>query len=177
MLYYSGLLDACERLKLMKEFCTNHTEIILYQPEIPQNLGTILRLCSCFGVSLNVIEPCGFPFSSRGLKRSMMDYGELNDVTRYTNFEKYYDQKMSTLENSRMILFTTKGNECIWDFEFCLGDHLFFGNEGHGVPNTIAQKAHAKIFIPMPGRGRSLNLAVSAGIALSEATRQLRKEK
>ena len=151
-------------------------KIILFQPEIAQNLGTILRLCTCFGVSLNVIEPCGFPFSSKALKRAMMDYGELNSVTRYVNFQKYYDQTSLTRENCRMILLTTKGNECLWDFDFCYGDHLFFGNEGHGVPDIVAKKASAKVFIPMPGRGRSLNLAVSAGIALSEATRQLRNK-
>ena len=149
-------------------------KIILFQPEIAQNLGTILRLCTCFGVQLNVIEPCGFPFSSKALKRSMMDYGELDSVTRYINFQGYHEERIARSEQNRMILFTTKGNQCLWDFAFCQSDHLFFGNEGHGVPESIAQKSSARVFIPMPGRGRSLNLAVSAGIAISELTRQLR---
>ena len=76
-----------------------------------------------------------------------------------------------------MILLTTKGDECLWDFKFSMGDHLFFGNEGHGVPNSVAIKSDAKVYIPMRGGGRSLNLSISAGIALGEATRQLEKFK
>ena len=148
--------------------------IVLYQPEIAQNLGTILRLCTCFGVSLTVIEPCGFPFSSKALRRAMMDYGELSSVKRHINFQEYYQQSFISPEKNRMILLTTKGNDCLWDFAFCEGDHLFFGNEGHGVPDSISDRAKARVFIPMPGHGRSLNLAVSVGIALSEVTRQLR---
>ena len=151
-------------------------KIILFQPEIPQNLGTILRLCTCFGVSLDVIEPCGFPFSSKALRRAMMDYGELNSVTRHISFQKYYDGKILSNEKSRMILLTTKGTECLWDFTFCKGDNLIFGNEGHGVPEEVAAKVDAKVFIPMPGKGRSLNLAVSVGISVSEVSRQLRNE-
>ena len=159
----------------MKEkIYVNSPKIILFQPEIAQNLGTILRLCTCFGVSLHVIEPCGFPFSSKALKRSMMDYGELDYVTRHVNFQKYSNARSLNNETTRMILLTTKGNKCLWDFNFSRGDHLFFGNEGHGVPDTVAKQANARVFIPMPGKGRSLNLAVSVGIALSEATRQLR---
>ena len=89
--------------------------------------------------------------------------------------EKYFDGKKVQILESRMILLTTKGDECLWDFKFSVGDHLFFGNEGHGVPNNVAIKSDAKVFIPMRGGGRSLNLAISAGIALGEATRQLLK--
>ena len=152
-------------------------KIVLFQPEIAQNMGAIVRLCACFGISLGVIEPCGFPFSSKALKRAMMDYGELNDVEKYINFQKYFDQKKVQNSESRMILFTTKGEECLWDFKFSACDHLFFGNEGHGVPNSVAIKSDAKVYIPMQGGGRSLNLSISAGIALGEATRQLEKFK
>ena len=152
-------------------------KIVLFQPEIAQNMGAIVRLCACFGISLGVIEPCGFPFSSKALKRAMMDYGELNDVEKYINFQKYFDQKKVQNLESRMILFTTKGEECLWDFKFSACDHLFFGNEGHGVPNSVAIKSDAKVYIPMQGGGRSLNLSISAGIALGEATRQLEKFK
>ena len=161
---------------MTKEIIVSSTKIVLFQPEIAQNLGTILRLCTCFGVSLDVIEPCGFPFSSKALKRSMMDYGRLESVTRHINFQQYDEQKYLNVQTSRMILLTTKGNQCLWDFNFSKGDHLFFGNEGHGVPDIIAEKANARVFIPMPGKGRSLNLAVSVGIALGEATRQLRNK-
>ena len=152
-------------------------KIVLFQPEIAQNMGAIVRLCACFGISLGVIEPCGFPFSSKALKRAMMDYGELNDVEKYINFRKYFDQKKVQNSESRMILLTTKGEECLWDFKFSACDHLFFGNEGHGVPNSVAIKSDAKVYIPMQGGGRSLNLSISAGIALGEATRQLEKFK
>jgi len=152
-------------------------KIVLFQPEIAQNMGAIVRLCACFGISLGVIEPCGFPFSSKALKRAMMDYGELNDVEKYINFQKYFDQKKVQNSESRMILLTTKGEECLWDFKFSACDHLFFGNEGHGVPNSVAIKSDAKVYIPMQGGCRSLNLSISAGIALGEATRQLEKFK
>ncbi len=159
---------------MLQKIQKNSPTVILYQPEIAQNLGTILRLCSCFGVPLNVIEPCGFPFSSRALKRSMMDYGQLTSVVKYINFDNYFEKKEACVSKKRMILLTTKGNQCLWDFDFCLGDHLFFGNEGGGVPDSVAEKANAKVFIPMPGGGRSLNLAVSAGIVLGEVIRQSR---
>lgn len=162
---------------MVSEFDKAAFKIILFQPEIAQNLGTILRLCTCFGVSLDVIEPCGFPFSSKALKRAMMDYGELTSVTRHISFQKYCDKKMLSGQESRMILLTTKGSECIWDFDFNQGDNLIFGNEGHGVPNFVVEKANAKVFIPMPGGGRSLNLAVSVGISVSEVSRQLRTKK
>ena len=150
-------------------------KIVLFEPEIAQNVGTIVRLCACFGVSLGVIEPCGFPFSSKALKRAMMDYGERTDVERYTSFPKYFNEKKYQNQKSRMILLTTKGNERLWDFKFSAGDHLFFGNEGYGVPESVAVESDAKVYIPMQGGGRSLNLAISAGIALGEATRQLVK--
>ena len=148
-------------------------KIILFEPEIAQNMGAIVRLCACFGVSLSVIEPCGFPFSSKALKRAMMDYGELTNVDRHISFQNYLEEKNTGDQKSRMILLTTKGNESLWDFNFSAGDHLFFGNEGHGVPDNVAVKSDAKVYIPMPGGGRALNLAISAGIALGEATRQL----
>jgi tRNA (cytidine/uridine-2'-O-)-methyltransferase len=103
----------------------------------------------------------------------MMDYGELTNVHRHISFQNYVEEKNISDQKSRMILLTTKGNDCLWDFNFSAGDHLFFGNEGHGVPDNVAAKADAKVYIPMPGGGRALNLALSAGIALGEATRQL----
>jgi tRNA (cytidine/uridine-2'-O-)-methyltransferase len=158
---------------MLKKDHSRLLKIVLFEPEIAQNVGTIVRLCACFGISLGVIGPCGFPFSSRALKRTMMDYGDLNNIESYNSFQKYFEEKKNQKQESRMILLTTKGNKCLWDFKFSTGDHLFFGNEGHGVPNTIATESDAKVFIPMPGEGRSLNLAVSASIALAEATRQL----
>ncbi len=158
--------------KKIKDF---FPKVILFQPEIAQNVGTIARLCTCFGVPMHVIEPCGFPFSSKALKRAMMDYGDVTSVVRHISFKNYLDKMVVSEKNCRMVLLTTKGNECLWDFQFAKDDHLFFGSEGSGVPHDVAAKADAKLHIPMPGMGRSLNLAVSVGIALGEATRQLRK--
>lgn len=162
---------------MLKKNHATFLKIVLFEPEIAQNMGTIVRLCACFGISLSVIEPCGFPFSSKALKRAMMDYGELSKTERHISFQTYFDAKKNQNQESRMILLTTKGNKCLWDFKFTSGDHLLFGNEGHGVPNHVAAKADAKVYIPMQGQGRSLNLAVSAGIVLGEATRQLIKLK
>mgnify|MGYP006127771713 CR=1 FL=1 len=148
-------------------------KIVLFQPEIAQNMGTIVRLCACFGVSMDVIEPCGFPFSSKALKRSAMDYADSVSVKTHINFLKYCENKIVKDNKSRVILMTTKGTQSLWDFSFNKHDHLFFGSEGSGVPPSVAENVDAKIFIPMQGGGRSLNLAVSAGIALAEATRQL----
>ena len=127
------------------------SEIILFQPEIAQNLGSVIRLCSCFGLPLNVIEPCGFPFSSKALKRVMMDYGELASITRHISFQKYQEERETIFKSSRMILLTTKGTQCLWDFDFCHGDHLFFGNEGHGVPlwlhSSMSRQGHSQQYI------------------------------
>ena len=107
----------------------------------------------------------------------MMDYGELDSITRHLSFQKYHHAKMLSDEKSRVILLTTKGTECLWDFNFCHGDNLIFGNEGHGVSEEVLEKANAKVFIPMPGKGRCLNIAVSVGISVSEVSRQLRNKK
>ena len=124
------------------EIEVSSSKIILFQPEIAQNVGTIIRLCACFGVQLTIIEPCGFPFSSKALRRAMMDYGKLEAVKRHTTFQKYSDHKILAGKNSRMILLTTTGNQCLWDFDFSCDDHLFFGNEGHGVPESVAKEAN-----------------------------------
>ena len=105
---------------MAKKYDSASLEIVLFQPEIAQNLGAIARLCACFGVSLNVIEPCLFPFSSKFVKRAMMDYGEISSVVRHLSFEKYFDQIKVSEEKSRMILLTTKGTECLWNFNFVI---------------------------------------------------------
>ncbi len=145
-------------------------KVVCYEPDIAQNLGTTIRLCACFGVKLVIIEPCGFPFSSRALKRSSLDYAEFADVSKYKNFESFCLDHVG----SRLILLTTKTNRNIWDFSFKSNDVLVMGSETSGVSELVAQKVDAKLVIPMPGGGRSLNVAVSTGIALGEATRQLR---
>ena len=147
--------------------------LTLFQPEIAQNMGAVIRLCACFGITLNVIEPCGFPFSSKALKRAAMDYAHFAEVKRHVNFKNYYEKMITKVKNNRLILFSTKGNHALWDFKFHKNDHLIFGNESSGVPTNVSEQVDSQVYIPMPGRGRSLNIAVSAGIGLAEATRQL----
>jgi len=130
----------------------------------------MIRLAACFGVPIDVIEPCGFPFSIKALKRSAMDYADIADITRHDSWELFQEQR-----EGRLILLTTKSATPLWDFTFQAGDILMTGRESAGVPDDVAHAADARLLIPMPGGGRSLNVAVSSGIALGEAVRQLRE--
>ncbi len=143
--------------------------IAAFQPDIAPNLGTMIRLAACFDVAIDVIEPCGFPFSAKALRRAAMDYADLADITRHNSWEAFQARRQG-----RLILLTTKAATPLWDFSFAAGDTILLGRESAGVPDMVASAADARLLIPMPGGGRSLNVAVSAGIALGEATRQLR---
>ena len=129
----------------------------------------MIRLAACFDVAIDVIEPCGFPFSVKALRRAAMDYADLADITRHNSWEAFQARRQG-----RLILLTTKAATPLWDFSFAAGDTILLGRESAGVPDMVASAADARLLIPMPGGGRSLNVAVSAGIALGEATRQLR---
>ena len=129
----------------------------------------MIRLAACFNVAIDVIEPCGFPFSVKALRRSAMDYADIADITRHDSWEAFQTQR-----TGRLILLTTKAATPLWDFSFQEGDTIMTGRESAGVPGEVAHATDARLLIPMPGGGRSLNVAVSAGIALGEATRQLR---
>ena len=143
--------------------------LMFFQPDIPQNLGTIIRLCACLGIPLDVVEPCGFPFSAKALRRSSMDYFQLAKIKKHVNFKECCE----TLNENRLVLLTTNVQKTLWDFEFKRNDVLIVGSETSGVPDYVASYVDSKINIPMPGGGRSLNVAVSASIALGEAIRQL----
>ncbi len=149
---------------------TKKLRLAVFQPDIAQNLGSMIRLCACFDVALDIIEPCGFPLSVKALRRSAMDYADIADITRHDSWDTYLAQKPA----GRIILMTTVGATPIWDFEFKSGDTVLMGRESAGVPPEVHNRADARILIPMPGGGRSLNVAVSAGISIAEATRQLR---
>jgi len=129
----------------------------------------MIRLAACFDSPIDVIEPCGFPFSVKALRRSAMDYADIADITRHHSWAAY-----QAVHRNRLILLTTRGATDLWDFRFQPGDTIMLGRESAGVPASVAKAADARLLIPMPGGGRSLNVAVSAGIALGEATRQLR---
>ena len=141
--------------------------IALYQPDQAGNVGTILRLGACLGVPVDIIEPCGFPFSDRALKRAGMDYAELAAVTRHLNWETFEAQVQG-----RIVLLTTKGATRIDEAQFLPGDTLLMGSESRGVPEEVHTRAQLRVRVPQVEGTRSLNIAVAAGIALAEALRQ-----
>jgi len=145
-------------------------KIALYQPDIAQNLGAAMRLSACFGVSLEIIEPCGFPLTSKALRRTAMDYGEPESLIRHKSWDEFRDSESQA--GSRLVLLTTKAAQPITDFTFDAGDTLLFGRESAGVPNEVHDAADARIYIPLAGNARSFNLVSSASIALFEALRQ-----
>lgn len=144
--------------------------LALYQPDIAGNTGTIIRLATCFGVPVDIIEPCGFPFSDRQLKRSAMDYAKAARIERRANFEEFTAAMRGG--GHRIVLLTSKGGTRLPDAEFRSDDVLLMGSEGAGVPDHVHEQAALCVRIPMQAGFRSLNIAVSAGIALGEALRQ-----
>ena len=141
-----------------------------FQPDIAPNLGAMIRLCACFGVPLDIIEPCGFPLSIKSLKRSAMDYADLVDMTRHDSWEDF----LPTTTGRRLVLMTTKAEKTLWDFRFQPGDTLIMGRESAGVPDDVHARCDAHVKLPMTGAARSLNVAMCAGMGLSEGLRQIR---
>lgn len=142
--------------------------LALFQPDIPQNVGACIRLSACFGVELHVIEPTGFGFDDRAMKRAALDYGPLGHMTRHVDWEAFQRDRGP----GRLILFTTRAAGTITDFAFQPYDVLLFGKETAGAPDHVHAAADARVFIPIRPETRSLNLSVSAGIGLFEALRQ-----
>jgi len=142
--------------------------IALFEPEIAGNVGAVLRLCACFGTPVDLIEPMGFTWDDRRVRRAAMDYIDHVTVSRHPSFDAF----RSSIGGSRLVLFTTKGSSSAYEFAFRADDVLLFGKESAGVPTTVAQAAHAKLRIPMQPQVRSMNLATSAALALGEALRQ-----
>ena len=142
--------------------------LALYQPDIPQNTGTILRLGACLGATVHVIEPTGFIWSDKNLKRAGMDYLDQADIVRHRSYETFCTE----IAGSRLILLTTRGATPYTEFSFHSGDVLMLGRESEGVPDAVHEAADAAITIPMKPEARSLNVAVSAAMVLGEALRQ-----
>ena len=145
--------------------------LALFQPDIAGNTGAILRLGACLGVGVDVIGPAGFDFSDRALKRAGMDYLEMAALTRHDDWASYQARRKVT--ESRLILFTTSADTHYTRFDFQPGDTLLFGRESSGAPEEVHAAADARLTIPMPGGGRSQNLALAAAMAAGEAMRQL----
>tara|TARA_Y100001958_G_C20895636_1_gene319972 strand:+ start:40 stop:510 length:471 start_codon:yes stop_codon:yes gene_type:complete len=143
-------------------------KIALYQPDIPQNTAAIIRTCSCLGVKLEIIEPCGFFLSDPRFKRIVMDYMDISLIKFYKSYEDFRGAKKS----ERIILATTKAKEIYTNFKYKKNDTLLFGRESYGVPDNLHKTINYKIKIPMIENKRSLNLATSAAIIISETLRQ-----
>jgi tRNA (cytidine/uridine-2'-O-)-methyltransferase len=141
--------------------------LALYQPDIPQNAGAIVRLCACLGVPLDVIEPAGFLFTVREMRRVAMDYAPLADVTRHASWAAFLERRAG-----RLVLLTTKAVTRHVDFAFAPDDVLLLGRESAGAPDEVHAAADARLRIPLRPGARSLNLAVAAGMVLGEALRQ-----
>ncbi|MBB4063382.1 tRNA (cytidine(34)-2'-O)-methyltransferase [Gellertiella hungarica] len=144
--------------------------IALYQPDIPGNTGTILRLAACLGFKVDIIEPAGFDLSDRNLKRSGMDYLAMASLTRHVTFDRFDESVRAS--GRRLILASTKASVPYADFRFEAQDVILFGRESAGVPEAVHQRADARVLIPMMQGQRSINLAVSVGMIVGEALRQ-----
>jgi len=143
-------------------------KIALYEPDIPQNTASIVRLCSCLGSNLEIIEPCGFLFSDKRFKRVVMDYMDFEQIKFFKNSKEFFNEK----KNERIILITTKADKSYTKFKFKSNDTILFGRESAGVPESIHHQVHERLKIPMIINKRSLNLANSVAIILSEQMRQ-----
>ena len=143
-------------------------KIALYEPDIPQNTGAIIRICSCLGADLEIIEPCGFLFNDKRFKRVVMDYMDEKMIKFYRDYNDFFESK----KNQRVILMTTKASVPYTTFNFKINDTILFGRESAGVPEKIHVLINNKLKIPMINNKRSLNIASSVAIILAENLRQ-----
>jgi tRNA (cytidine/uridine-2'-O-)-methyltransferase len=142
--------------------------IALFEPEIAGNVGAVMRLGACMGANVDLIEPLGFAWDDRRVRRTAMDYIDHVAVARHADFDAF----KATIGSARLVLFTTKTHQSAYVFEFRADDILLFGKESAGVPDTVWDACDAQLRIPMRPQVRSMNLATSAALALGEALRQ-----
>ena len=143
-------------------------KIALYEPDIPQNTGAIIRTCACLGAKLEIIEPCGFLLTDKRFKRVVMDYMDYSQIEFYQSSEKFFESK----KNQRIVLMTTKGSISYTKFKFNSEDTILFGRESAGVPENVHKVIKNRLKIPMNKDVRSLNIASSVAIVLAESLRQ-----
>ncbi|MGB8183235.1 MAG: tRNA (cytidine(34)-2'-O)-methyltransferase [Stellaceae bacterium] len=141
--------------------------LALYEPDIPQNAGAILRLGACFGVAIDIIEPCGFVLDDRRLKRAAMDYLARVEIVRHASWAAFHRSRPG-----RLVLLSTKARLPYHRFAFARDDVLLLGRETAGVPPEVAEAVDASVLIPMRPGLRSLNVALAAALVLGEALRQ-----
>ncbi|MBS7697745.1 MULTISPECIES: tRNA (cytidine(34)-2'-O)-methyltransferase [unclassified Chelatococcus] len=144
--------------------------LALYQPDIPQNTGTLLRLCACLAVEAHIIEPAGFPVSDRAFRRAGMDYLDRVTIERHASWTAFDDWRRPTAR--RLVLATTQGATPYTHFAFGRGDIILLGRESAGVPEAVHAAADARILVPMVADLRSLNVAVAGAMIVGEALRQ-----
>lgn len=144
--------------------------IALYQPDIPQNTGAILRLCACLGVEAHIIEPAGFPVSDRAFRRAGMDYLDQVSVVRHDSWSHFRTWREA--DAGRLILLTTQGRQSFVQHAFQTSDILLFGRESAGVPDAVHDEASARLTVPMRPGLRSINVAMTCAMVLGEALRQ-----
>ena len=146
----------------------NRPKIALYQPDIPQNTASIIRTCSCLGVMLEIIQPCGFIINDRKFKRVLMDYYDAKNICFYKSTEDFFISN----RNTRIILMTTKSKKSYKEFLFRRNDTVLFGRESSGVPTGVHKKVDHRLTIPMMNKKRSLNLSSSVSIVISKILNQ-----
>ena len=142
--------------------------VVLYKPDIPQNTAAIVRLSACFNLKIHIIEPCGFNLDDSRFKRVVMDYIKLSKIIRYPDFESFIKKN----SKFRIVLITTKSKKIYHKFRFEKNDCLLFGRESAGVPDEIHKKIKDKLKVPLSGKARSLNVAITVAIVASEALKQ-----
>jgi tRNA (cytidine/uridine-2'-O-)-methyltransferase len=142
--------------------------IALFEPEIAGNVGAVLRLGACLGAAVDLIEPMGFAWDDRRVRRTAMDYIDHVAIVRHDGFDAF----RASMGDRRLVLFTTKATQSAYAFRFQPDDVLLFGKESAGVPAAVAKACDARVRLPMRAAVRSMNLAMSAGLALGEALRQ-----
>jgi tRNA (cytidine/uridine-2'-O-)-methyltransferase len=145
--------------------------LALFEPDIAQNAGAMMRTCACLGVDAAIIEPAGFRFGDSRFRRAGMDYLDALTIKTHDSWADFAAWRASA--RRRLVLLTTKGPTCLWDFAFREGDIILVGRESAGVPPAVSTSADCRLNIPMRPRLRSLNVGVAAAIALTEALRQL----
>jgi tRNA (cytidine/uridine-2'-O-)-methyltransferase len=142
--------------------------LVLYEPDIPQNTGSLIRLGACVGVAVDIIEPCGFVFSDAQLRRAGLDYLERATVVRHSSWQSY----LAASQGGRIVLLTSQGSTPYIDFAFARDDRLMLGRETAGVPDIVHARADARLRIPLKAGMRSLNVAQAGAMVLGEALRQ-----
>jgi tRNA (cytidine/uridine-2'-O-)-methyltransferase len=145
-------------------------QIALYEPDIPQNTGTILRLCACLGVEAHIIEPAGFPVTDRSFRRAGMDYLDRVALTRHGSFAAF--EEWRARERLSLVLLTTAAEQSYLDHAYRIDQVLLFGRESAGVPEPVQSAANVRLRIPMHAGMRSLNVAMTVAMVVGEALRQ-----